>query len=484
MKLTIHQLVVSLFLFGFLCFGATQSEENQTEGDWIASEYSGSRSEKDLRTAMASKGFAWLSGSPADNEKLSIGKNAQFFGFVSLRSESGRAANRGALGRAFFSILSKEQQSFLYDAVIAEEEALANWWDSREAILSLFEEYLYIGEAIDKEKATALGVEFSKLNANVAIHEARAFAALEDCLDNEQLDLLKLWRYDPEQAYELDMENRLPVEGLERDQLKQLEDLYAKAFSWITGTAEDNEIIPLGQPAQFFGFVSIRHKSGKAANRGDIAKAFLSILEPNQLAFIDSAVEEQMPVVQSFLEQRHLFLEHLALLRSKEDAFDFEIAIQLASAMGKLEVEAGWIEANAYRHIRETMSNEQVTEMIALRGDYVLDESEVDILSVDERGAQLDILCSGCHGAAGENRSGLIGPTLDGMFDRPIASLETYDYSKALQEQSLSSPWTSGLLDQFLASPKTFVPGTKMEFQGLLNIEDRSALIDYLLSTR
>ena len=40
--------------------------------------------------AMFSKEFAWLSGSPADNEKLSVGKAAQIFGFVAVRNTSGR----------------------------------------------------------------------------------------------------------------------------------------------------------------------------------------------------------------------------------------------------------------------------------------------------------------------------------------------------------------------------------------------------------
>ena len=52
---------------------------------WSAEEYSGLRGEKDLQAALASKGFTWITGSPADNEKLSVGKNAQFFGFVALR---------------------------------------------------------------------------------------------------------------------------------------------------------------------------------------------------------------------------------------------------------------------------------------------------------------------------------------------------------------------------------------------------------------
>ncbi|MEM0968888.1 MAG: hypothetical protein AAGJ31_06030 [Verrucomicrobiota bacterium] len=44
--------------------------------------------------------------------------------------------------------------------------------------------------------------------------------------------------------------------------------------------------------------------------------------------------------------------------------------------------------------------------------------------------------------------------------------------------------WTDGLLAAFLAGPKRFAPGTKMEFQGLLNQEDRTALVGYLRQTR
>ncbi len=462
----------------------TLASVTQNSEDWTASEYSGSRTEHDLRVAMASKGFAWLSGSPADNEKLSIGKNAQFFGFVALRYQSGRAANRGALGRAFYAITESDQQSFLYEAVLAEAAPLTEWWNTRESLLTLLEDHLYTGEPINKGQAASIGAELAVLNATVAIHEARAFASLEDTLNEEQQAQLIDWRQDPEQTYQLSQENRLQAEGFERDQLKQLEDLYAKAFSWLTGTTGDNEVIPLGQPAQFFGFVSIRHKSGHAANRGDIAKTFLNILDAEQTALIDSAVTYQMPVVEQFLQVRYQFLEELTLLRTQPNLFDEDNALALAALMGELEAEAAWIEAETYRQIRQTMTKEQITQMMALRSNYILDESQVEILSFEERGAQLSILCSGCHGEPGEHQAGMAGPTLDGMFERPIASAEAFTYSEVLKSFQSGGPWTPEQLNQFLASPQTFAPGTKMEFQGLLNDSDRDALINYLQQTR
>lgn len=461
--------------------GALQSGEDAD--DWAATEYSGSRTVKDFQTAMASKGFTWLSGSPADNEKLSIGKNAQFFGFVALRYQSGRAANRGALGRAFFAISNSDQREILANAVLSEDDALKKWWGARDDILRIYENHLYTGLPIDENEAMAVGAEFSKLGAIVAIHEARGFAALEDTLSESQQSQIKAWRADPEIAQDAAENVRVTAAELDPDQYKQLEDLFAKGFSWLTGTPEDNEIIPLGQPAQFFGFVSIRHKSGHGANRGQIAKSFTALMQPHQLAEIEKTVHELMPVVERFLEQRHLFLEQLALLRSAPDTFDEEKTMTLAAEMGKLEIEAGWIEAKAYRKIRETMTQEQLSAMMAIRANYVLDDSQMESLSTFERGAQLATLCAGCHGTPGQNRSVVIAPSLDSIFERPVASAQGFEYSEALKELRADNPWSAEELDAYLADPRSYAPGTKMEFQGLLNAEDRQAVILYLQQT-
>ena len=475
---------MSFLLFGIQAFAQNVTSQSLDANNSTIEEYSGSRTERELRAAFASKGFTWLSGSPADNEKLSIGKNAQFFGFVALRYESDRLANRGALGRAFFGIVDAEQREILTKAVLAEHQPLNDWWLARAKILRLYESHLYNGEPINEKHALTLGSEFSRIGAEVAIHEARGFAELEDTLNNEQRLQLDAWRDNPELTQQLDRRNRVSAEVLNPDQYKQLEDLYAKAFSWLTGTARDNEIIPLGQPAQFFGFVSIRHKSGHGASRGNIAKSFSSILNANQLAEIDVGIARQAPVVKNFLKERHDFLAELALIRTEPEAFEYDRAMSLATKMGELEVEAGWIEAQTYQKIRTTMTDQQVALMMELRGDYVLDESQVESLTPEARGAQLAILCASCHGAAGEYRPEMVGPTLDGLFSRPIASIEGYEYSQALLNHADDAPWTIDQLDQFLAAPKRFAQGTKMEFQGLLNAEDRDAIIEYLFSTR
>jgi cytochrome c len=152
--------------------------------------------------------------------------------------------------------------------------------------------------------------------------------------------------------------------------------------------------------------------------------------------------------------------------------------------MGALEIKAGWIEASAYRKIRETLSDKQTSQMMQLRGNYIVDQTQVESLTFDQRGAQLAILCAGCHGGPGQHRTNMIGPTLDGMFDRPIGTAAGFDFSDSLKASGAGNNWNPEILDAFLRAPKSFAPGTKMEFQGLLNAEDRRALIQYLQRTR
>ncbi len=477
---TLFSLLTVIFLWENAANAQNQRRKGRNRQDWTAEEYSGSRSTKNLRTSFASKGFSWLSGSPADNEKLSIGKNSQFFGFVALRYKSGRAANRGALGRAFFMMADSNQRDLLAKAVLDEEEILKEWWEKRKRVLTLLENHLYTGIPIDEKELSTVGTEYSKLGALVTIIEAKAFAALEDTLTRGQRSQLRAWRQSPESAEQTRRGNRVRMPGLNRNQVKQLENLFAKAFSWITGTAQDNEIIPLGQPAQFFGFVSIRHKSGHAASRGQIAKSFQAMLRPEQLALIDHAITDQKPVVQGFLARRREFLQQLALLRSRPRTFNQARAMEIGLLMGRAELEAGVIEAKAYRKIRTGLSDEQTSRMMALRGDYIIDQSQVESQTIEQRGAQLAILCAACHGGPGQPRSNRVGPPLDGIFGRPIASAAGFEYSQALSRVGGGSSWTPETMDQFLARPKAYAPGTKMEFQGLLNAEDRKALIQYL----
>ena len=94
-------------------------------------------------------------------------------------------------------------------------------------------------------------------------------------------------------------------------------------------------------------------------------------------------------------------------------------------------------------------------------------------------GERVSKKCKACHvfEEGGKNR---LGPVLWGVVGRDIASYDGFRYSNALK--GLDGNWTYEMLNRFLTSPKTFVPGTKMTFAGVRDDQDRANLILYLRS--
>jgi cytochrome c len=93
-----------------------------------------------------------------------------------------------------------------------------------------------------------------------------------------------------------------------------------------------------------------------------------------------------------------------------------------------------------------------------------------------EQGAKVFNKCKACHVVDEEKNR--IGPHLVGIAGRPAASVEGYNYSSAMKESGIV--WDDASLDQYLASPKDLVPGTKMAFAGLRKEEEREDIIAYL----
>ena len=96
------------------------------------------------------------------------------------------------------------------------------------------------------------------------------------------------------------------------------------------------------------------------------------------------------------------------------------------------------------------------------------------------RGQVLFKQCLGCH-AIGPGAKHLYGPQLNGVFERPAGSAVGYQYSQAFQTATDGRiDWSDETLDQFLASPQNFMPGTKMVYPGVGDERQRADLIAYL----
>ena len=93
---------------------------------------------------------------------------------------------------------------------------------------------------------------------------------------------------------------------------------------------------------------------------------------------------------------------------------------------------------------------------------------------------QFEQSCAMCHSLVpGKTK---FGPSLNAMIGRPAGGSPGYSYSYALRSSGLT--WTPDKLSAFLEDPRKLVPGTRMSFGGIADVEQRANLIAFLTQQR
>lgn len=94
-----------------------------------------------------------------------------------------------------------------------------------------------------------------------------------------------------------------------------------------------------------------------------------------------------------------------------------------------------------------------------------------------EAGQKYARVCGTCH-SFGKGEAAKIGPNLYGIIGAKHAHMEGFDYSDGMK--SMKGNWDYAELNEFLYSPRTHVPGTKMTFAGIKDDKTRANVIAWL----
>ena len=93
------------------------------------------------------------------------------------------------------------------------------------------------------------------------------------------------------------------------------------------------------------------------------------------------------------------------------------------------------------------------------------------------RGKKQFLRCAGCHDFQAGNAF-MLGPHLQSIVGRKVASLPGFNYTDALRAQDFS--WDEARLESWLESPQQWVPDMCMPFRGIADPAARQALIAFL----
>lgn len=145
--------------------------------------------------------------------------------------------------------------------------------------------------------------------------------------------------------------------------------------------------------------------------------------------------------------------------------------------IAKLLVNPDWLEENAYRIEVSDAGGAAPAEAEEPGLEPVLPLlADADV----EAGEAAFRACAACH-TVDEGGANRVGPNLWGIVGAAHAHADGFNYSDAMASLS-EEPWTYEALNAFIANPREALPGTRMTYGGMSDVENRADLIAYLRS--
>ena len=444
--------------------------------------------------AVASRTLTWLTGGSEQNDYVSVGRLAHYFGFIRFRVASGHTLDRSTAGQETYALLDPAQRARLQALLEEQREPHAAVVAARLRMNRALEGML-VGEAPAEQDFRDLGRAYGAAEAELGRVIAIGLGEVAVGLREDQRAALAAMR---ERYLSGGMGKfRLPRDlaafskGMPREDRQEFWALVCRLLTWVTGTPEDNDFETVGKPSQHFGFVSLRIESDHGVQRGGIAREVLDLLEADQRRTLEEVAEREVAWFRTYLARRSLLLRELERALAGERP-DPRVVARHGAELGEIEARMTWGQAHGILAVRDAMSAEQAEALLELRARFTpvaaapggtegAAATEGAPAAPSARsGRELFALCALCHVAPAGGRAA--GPDLTGVLGRPIAGDPAYPfYTPAMRALAAErGRWNEALLDEYLAKPRALVPGTGMGFDGLASAAERRNLIAYL----
>lgn len=439
----------------------------QTDAQTLKSVSNADNDLKKHQQILASRLLSWSTGSEEQIDYVSVGRYANYFGFVKLRVSSDHSLKRSEVGRETLSVLTEPQRETLFGLLDEQTPLVKSTHSARLQANDFLQELLNGNRSYsDRDGFIELAQLYAVIEAELGVFLANEFAKIIDTLTPQQKNQLTEVRKKHTSGVASKV-NFYPesLKALSQKQKQEIFNLAARFLSWTTGDLEDFAYETIGKPSQHFGFVSLRIDSNHGVKRGVVADEVIAQLTDNQRTMLETASTRDATNLKLYLSAREKFLEALAALREIDFDDVSELSV-LATAMANLEANMSWYQAVAMKQILNTLTPEQMGKLIDLRNKYSP--------SQNSSGAELYHQCNSCH------QNDQVAPDLTSVVNRKVASSD-YKYSPAMSSfAERNKIWTRNLLGQFLTNPQQTVPGTTMSFKGVKDEQLRWSLIEYL----
>ena len=447
--------------------------------------------EKQQVDAVLSRLLTWTTGSSRENDYISVGRLANFFGFVKLRVSSDHTLTRAAVGQAAWAVLNDQQQKQLVELLEAQQAPFQRTIQHRAAVNRLLES-LQRSEDISFDEFSLAYLQYALAEAELGRVIAQALGEVVQSLDAHQKERLLLLRrqfvsgtFEKDKSEKVNGEKAHSLPNLSKSDQQELLNLTSRLLAWQTGLPEDNDFETVGKPSQHFGFVSLRVDSNHAVKRGDVAKKVNSLLNTEQKIWVVSAVQQDFKDFQRFLSYRAHLLRYFE--SAKDGAILNAVKVsELAEPIALVEATMTYNQALTMLKVVRSMNATQLSQLVELKEGYIVldadqngEEQASELATQWQRGQQLFAQCVICH------QNPQVAPNLIGVANRLIAADPAFkQYSPAMQAFSYEeSTWNEALFLAFVQSPKGVISGTSMAFKGVANESDAQALWKYLLAS-